>query len=126
LCTFLLITSFAFILPWHSQDVSANPRAHVAHAGRTKSRYWWATQPGCHCRIARGAWSCVGDTEQLCLLSLLPHKACWGLGAAVWSWALQPCAGRSKQKALEGAARPLQPGHNHLHSPHANPSLKWL
>uniref|UniRef100_A0A674I5M2 Uncharacterized protein n=1 Tax=Terrapene triunguis TaxID=2587831 RepID=A0A674I5M2_9SAUR len=44
--------------PWHRQDISANPRAHVVRAGRTKSRCWWATQPGCRCRVARGAWSC--------------------------------------------------------------------
>uniref|UniRef100_A0A8C3FWA1 Uncharacterized protein n=1 Tax=Chrysemys picta bellii TaxID=8478 RepID=A0A8C3FWA1_CHRPI len=39
--------------------VSANPRAHMVHAGQTKSRCWWATQPGCRCRVARGAWSCL-------------------------------------------------------------------
>uniref|UniRef100_A0A674JFC3 Uncharacterized protein n=1 Tax=Terrapene triunguis TaxID=2587831 RepID=A0A674JFC3_9SAUR len=60
--------------PWHRQDVSANPRAHVVRTGQTKSRCWWATQPGCRCQVARGAWSCMGDTEQLCLLSLLPHE----------------------------------------------------
>uniref|UniRef100_A0A8C3F614 Uncharacterized protein n=1 Tax=Chrysemys picta bellii TaxID=8478 RepID=A0A8C3F614_CHRPI len=48
-------------MPWHRQDVSANPRAHVVRA----------TQPGCRCQVARGAWSCVGDTEELCLLSYL-------------------------------------------------------
>uniref|UniRef100_A0A8C0QN50 Uncharacterized protein n=1 Tax=Chelonoidis abingdonii TaxID=106734 RepID=A0A8C0QN50_CHEAB len=59
---------FAFIninpRPWHRQDVSANPMAHVGRAGRTKSCCWRATQPGCRCRVARGAWSCMGDTEQ--------------------------------------------------------------
>uniref|UniRef100_A0A8C4XYA1 Uncharacterized protein n=1 Tax=Gopherus evgoodei TaxID=1825980 RepID=A0A8C4XYA1_9SAUR len=107
-------------------DVNANPRAHVVRVGRTKSHCWWATQPGCHCRVARGAWSCVGDTKQLCLLSLLPHEHARGLGAALRSWALQSCASRSKQRALEVAAWSLQPGHNHLCSPGTNPSLKWL
>uniref|UniRef100_A0A8C0GD90 Uncharacterized protein n=1 Tax=Chelonoidis abingdonii TaxID=106734 RepID=A0A8C0GD90_CHEAB len=92
--------------PWHRQDVSANPRAHVVRVSRTKPRCWWAAQPGCCCRVPRGAWSCIADTEQLCLLSLLPREHARGLGAALQSCASQPRAGRSKQRALgwgEGA-----------------------
>uniref|UniRef100_A0A452GZJ9 Uncharacterized protein n=1 Tax=Gopherus agassizii TaxID=38772 RepID=A0A452GZJ9_9SAUR len=43
-------------MPWCRQDVSANPRAHVGRAGRTKLCCWRASQPGRRC--------------QLCLLSL--------------------------------------------------------